>query len=724
MAKYDINNPDDLILMCAVFDQISEDEWEEYIEVGEVKNIGFKNLNALSSAKRKAGLSKYFSYKMIRWALDIVDQLDQSLENDEKDEASKELLQSKELNIPPSNLTLRVAWHDNKWNGSVCNNPEANTYCNGFNSLLSERIRKRKDESMEHEIEYKGQALQDIDYVPPCFWSINLFGKSSLQVQHDNPAAPSLLNIDEELPPKSILSWPFAVSFTRTKVEQSDSGAYPKNLEEVRIPRFNAKMHEGKSIAFMYAKFSNPLTEEEQQYLVIGAGIINDKQKVKDIPHFGPRGEIEKIKERPKSNYKYRNFPSINWAMRFSFDDYSTVRMPYHEYLAQAENLNDELKDNFFDKIKVAITEPELEWCFKYVAMDIGDDEAIYILTKMRKSLISSKDESVVPVSEMEKNIEKLDGLLQMAWEKRSYFPGFVSISRVLLSQTEEPRFPLEDFYDEIKEEIVDSNIELRLIIENPLSNAISRKYTDELVELKDRLVQYGITLEELLKLSMLNLKPFQFNRIIDGKLKLNDSWIRNFDDDVKRSHKLKDIIANPYLLYEDYEYWPDSHDNVYGEELDAPIDLFKIDIAYFPHTIYQKRIELQREMHFVDKRRIRALVLRHLKTLENNGDCFSSADKLQEAITSYPLYYELGEEYRIPSDFFYPIDAEYMNHFQDDRNRMILVEANDTMYYYLSEVYNAEKNIEGYFKTLLNASDNPGTFPELEKYIKTLSIH
>ena len=40
-------------------------------------------------------------------------------------------------------LTVRFAWHDNKWNGKICKNPRMNFYCRGNYSLLSPRIQKR-----------------------------------------------------------------------------------------------------------------------------------------------------------------------------------------------------------------------------------------------------------------------------------------------------------------------------------------------------------------------------------------------------------------------------------------------------------------------------------------------------------------------------------------------------------------------------------------------------
>lgn len=722
MANYDLSDPTDIDRMKNNFNNYSYEEWVEFANFAyskEHKNLfTFNERKMLGSAKRSAEKAYKLSPKQLNIFLSIAQKIEKIQEDETKNFHAVELLESKHYKMPMKHLTLRVAWHDNKWNGSICKDPENNTYCNGFHSLLSERIRKRKDENLADEILHKGKNLKDIDYLPPCFWSINLFGKDPIKVKHDNPAAPQLEPIEETLSAQSMYSWPFAVSFTRSDKEVKESGAYPKNLEETRIPRFTAKIEEGKSIAFMYAKFSNPITEEEQQYLVVGAGIVDKKTNAGDIPHFEPISEIEKIRQKPYKNNKTRNFPSMNWAMQFSFDNNLTVRMPYHEYLEEAEKLEDSAKDGFLDKIKVAITEPELEWCFKYVAMDIGDDETIYVLTKMRKALISCKDDGVLSPDDMEERIEKVDELLNYAWSSRSYFPGFSSICRVIFYQQNEPKFPLEDFYEEFRDEEQKDDSILKGMLENPMLFDLSKKYKSQIYDLKDKLEQFGLSIDELLTLSMLNLKPFQFERVLDGTLRLPEGWIRDFDN-VKSSHQIKDIIENPYLLYEDYQYWSDSHDDVYGEELDAPIDLFKIDIAFFPDTRFVPRINIQRKMKFVDKRRVRALVLRYLNTLENIGDCFTSAEILQNVISNYPLYYDLGESYKTPAHLFYPLNAEYANHFKEEPAKLVLVEANDTMYYYLANVYNAEKKLEQYFLELLRSSDNTERYPNVDKYIK-----
>ncbi len=76
MATYDLNDPTDLDIMRGQFNMYSADDWQEYIEEGEERQIGYKNINILKTAQRKAGIAKYLSPKVIQWVLSLVDQLD------------------------------------------------------------------------------------------------------------------------------------------------------------------------------------------------------------------------------------------------------------------------------------------------------------------------------------------------------------------------------------------------------------------------------------------------------------------------------------------------------------------------------------------------------------------------------------------------------------------------------------------------------------------------
>lgn len=720
VQKYDINDPFDLEMMRAHYDNYSEGDWQVFIEFTQLPEnkrlFTFEDRGCLMRMAKKAGQYHRPADKDIRWGLGLADKIERLMDQAEANEQAEKAL-GHNIKNKARHVTFRVAWHDNKWDGSICKEPLKNRFCSGFHSLLSERLRKRKEKSLDKELALKGKQITE-EYIPPCFWSVNLFGKKDLAIKHDNPADPGLTLIDEELPAQSMFSWPFAVSFTRTNEQMKADGAYPRNLESVRIPRFNNLVQKGQSVAFMYAKYSNPLTEEDQQYLVVGCGLVTDKGEYK---YFGPQDLIDRKRE---SKPKYRNFPSMNWAIRYSFQDPDLlVRMPYHEYLQYVNQpgFDAEGKEQLLNKIKVAITEPELNHCFKYVAMDVDDDEAIFILTKMRKQLLDCKDDGIVLPSEMQKRIDSVEQLLSFCWKKRTYFPGFSAICRCVLNW-DKPEFILDELIEELQQSEQDAYYDIFLaLIENPDSNRNYRKYANYLKDLKEALGNnYGLTDEQFLNLCMLNLKPFQYKRILSGKLKLSGDWKKTIDDE-RSSHSLEEICSNPYLLYEDYQAYDAFLDPVTGEDSDSPIDLFKIDVAYFPDTRFGiERKELQRKMQINDKRRLRALTIRYLNTLENTGHCFVDAEELENAIKAYPLFYSIDTEHQIPAHFFHQLKAEFIKHFEESENKVKVISENDTNYFYLYEVYKAEREIEKVVHTLLQNEPIQTSYPALDKYIAT----
>jgi len=76
MAEYDLNDPTDVDIMKGQFDMNTADDWQEYIDLAEARNMSYKNINILKTAQRKAGISKFLSPKVIKWVLSLVDELD------------------------------------------------------------------------------------------------------------------------------------------------------------------------------------------------------------------------------------------------------------------------------------------------------------------------------------------------------------------------------------------------------------------------------------------------------------------------------------------------------------------------------------------------------------------------------------------------------------------------------------------------------------------------
>jgi hypothetical protein len=146
---------------------------------------------------------------------------------------------------------------------------------------------------------------------------------------------------------------------------------------------------------------------------------------------------------------------------------------------------------------------------------------------------------------------------------------------------------------------------------------------------------------------------------------------------------------------------------------------LFKIDIAYFPDNRFGiERKDLHRQMRNNDKRRLRALTIRYLRTLENTGHCFSDAAELEKAVKAYPLFYNMDSEYQIPANFFARLNSDYIIHFEEDESKIKVISENDTKYFYLYEVYNAEGEIAKLIHVLIQNEPLIDEYLKLEAYM------
>ena len=669
-------------------------DWEDYKEYAESNSYSYKDIKWLN-----AMLGRRASWKQIKAAKAVVDKIDSDQSKNEFDDGYDEVKDTQ----PVKHLTVRVAWHDNKWNGKVCNDPVNNIYCNGYHSLLSERIRRRKNADLEQN--YYGQKVEEIQkegYTPPCFWSINAFGDQEITVDHDNPAEPKITPIKEILPPNSVFSWPFALSFVRNPKEESIEGAYPRNLEEVLVPHFQNKLKAEESLVFLYANYDNPVSGEDQEYLVVGVGLLKEK-----APSTRFNGQEDIFEKKRKLRYpNNKNFPRINWALRYSLDwPKNCVRLPYHEYLEDAEKTKDYSR---LDRLKVSISEPELIHNFKYVAMDVDHDACIYLLSKIRQKLLDIKDEAIIAPAEVEKDLRKIEYFLGMVWDKRGYLPGLNALSKVLLPHLQES-LNFDSLIEDLKTEDEDYIALLEALIENPRSNDDYRAFSTFLEELNRAISEnHNISVSEFIQLAMLNLTHRQFERIVILGQLGEESPIRD----------IKEICNNPYLLFEEYEpkEGVDALDPNTGEQIDFPVELFKIDIAYFPHTKYLQRTALQQDFKNTDARRVRALIIHHLKSLESRGHCFDEARTIEQALKNYPLFYRINEDYQLPLDFLIRITNEYEAKLSE---KLEIVEQNDTKYFYLKEIYNAEQKIANDLQSLLKLDPLNEVYQDLDSYLK-----
>src|SRR5947207_6005660 len=86
-----------------------------------------------------------------------------------------------------NHLSLRLAWHNEGWNGHICTDPKSNTYCVGPHSYPGDVISRERDLNWESDKKNAGCHCSKIEGIPPCAYSINAFGLEPIKAKDDPP---------------------------------------------------------------------------------------------------------------------------------------------------------------------------------------------------------------------------------------------------------------------------------------------------------------------------------------------------------------------------------------------------------------------------------------------------------------------------------------------------------------------------------------------------------
>jgi len=593
-------------------------------------------------------------------------------------------------------LTVRMAWHDNEWDGRVCQNPCANTYCSGAHSLLSGRIEKKKNTDLEQE--KKGQRIDGQfapGSVPPCYWSINAFGDKAFKVEHHHAFSANdspISIIPDEVKPYSVFTWPFKLSFIHSLTNQKKHGSYPPDLDQ-RIDTFLRSFTPQKSIMFFYANYDNPVSADEMKYLLVGCSLISELHKPKHFPF-----STDELKEWRKSGkkvdggaLKMKNFPTINWALQFTHDPSSAVMLPYKEYIKYADEHPEDIEK--LNEMKVTIEEESLVSGFKYVAMDIDDDKSLYLLYKLRKSIkkIQEHGHQVIS-SDLSEEESRLDQLIKLTWEKRGIYPALSKIINhfvddevcsnkmaIAMNALTLPKFDLLDLFKSIIDEDIPKELD---------------DFEDDLLDLAEKRL-FKKNIAGLAKLALFNLTQYQVSRIIE------------------KAYLLKEIETNPYALFE--EYLPDEDDLDIPQMQDEPIDVYKVDVGMIADKRYVKRHRKLQNLAEDSPQRIRSVYIEHLEVVGQQGHCYDQTHNLIKAVKEHPLIYKI-ENVAIDEQALIDLDSDYKSHFIE---KLHITNGDGIDYYYLKRIYEAEQQFKRIFGQLVARPDHRGAGFKVDDYIK-----
>jgi exodeoxyribonuclease V alpha subunit len=302
-------------------------------------------------------------------------------------------------------LSARLAWHMNGWNGHICQDPKANTYCVGQYSYPGDLISVHRDRSWETQV--AGECSSNLEKIPPCVYSINAFGKKQLTAYADPPDwfRDGSETKYWDLPPATVCIWPYEEMYTDdVKFPEGTRRVYDYDKRFERAQRFFEEITPKKSLIFYYANYSNPLSEDDaKKYVLVG---------VSRIKQLGDFLYYDGISEENKRKYA----GGFVWQMPItSYYPDQGFRIPYHLYLDQPEQLQ-----------KVLYV-PENERNFKYAARHVTDDDALDLVENLLvvvDNLLQMGDGS----DDWIVRREWLQSLVAELWQNRGAYPGLPNV--------------------------------------------------------------------------------------------------------------------------------------------------------------------------------------------------------------------------------------------------------------------------------------------------------
>ncbi len=517
--------------------------------------------------------------------------------------------------LPLHHITLRVPWHDNGWNGTVCNNP-----CNNTSCLNLSRISEGKNDKKE--TSFAGQPIEFFkqeDY-PPCVSEhatfMSKFDVSSSKYHPYSERNEETHGHFAETPFTFDAYSAAAVPFSWMLIKHIDGDERNNIPSKSDILKFDYEVHrepelkkfknktvwvqEGKnqriildtffsaikpkeSLVFFYAK-ATPLTDDPRR-VIIGAGRVASVGTATEYQYdMTPRGD-------QITGFLWER--NIGHSIRPGFSD--GFIFPYQELLEKAAT--DETIDVC---IHVAHSPDEFFESYSYGSELLQHDGAIASLLECERAVKQFKKTMEGPWAEI---LSWINSEMNRIWKIRGPFPGFGSALTA---------FGLEHgtllawyIYDELeKDDLID--------IVNPWD-----KFQEVLAD-SDNLPEYlrfniGLTTES--KWKGLSKTRKQLLELISRCLITSEQATRFYQPTERYGAgiELKDqeILDNPYLLF--------SCDR-FNEE---PISFGVVDRGVFPEDVVRDNFPLEEPSFIresIDPRRVVALCIYTLNRAQDDG--------------------------------------------------------------------------------------------------------
>jgi ATP-dependent exoDNAse (exonuclease V) alpha subunit len=519
--------------------------------------------------------------------------------------------------LPLRHISIRVPWHDNGWNGTVCKAPKLNGAC-----LVLKRIADERDDESEEKV--AGRRIDQLDQekrqFPACvaergfFMSPNPYVRiathpyadtnnsshqhfASTPLTHPAYSAPAvpfrwLMKEDASALAEAFdidVNWDLEpdLGFDTTWVQDLHN---QKALSEY----FFGHLEPEQSLCFFYVK-KVPFLETEGRRIIVGVGKVN---KV---------GETTEYKYKSKGKLRSMLWERmVSHSIRPGFED--GFLLPYQELAALAE-------DQSLDPAEFVAFAPDDRFDeFSYASELVTNDAAIASLLSCAAALERSKGTIPGPWDQC---LKWIDSQLSRLWRMRGPCPGLgaaltafgvprgVMVARALssrLGENEDP-WPM-----------------VARMFENPVGMIPANLAKEISGPLRAAWKNLAPTRRDLLKLlSRLDLTTDEATGIYvteerrDAGLEFTDA----------------EILANPYRLYEA------------TRRSALPISVFTVDRGSFPEAVIREKHPLPEPSApdgALDPRRIRALVVNILESMAADGHTLVPRDEVITELRRLPI--------------------------------------------------------------------------------------
>jgi hypothetical protein len=327
-----------------------------------------------------------------------------------------------------SHLNLRVAWHDNRWNGKVCSAPSKNAFC-----IDLDRIRADKDDDKEESLHGRDFSELMEGQFPPCqaesgafmndkpWW--RYFNHPYQNIDKAQKTHGKLIRTAVKVPPYSTFAVPFFWMLRQNQQEIEErlpsalppdeeppfasSWVFSRERQEALCDLFFNRIVAKRSLIFFYTKSGHPLDESINR-LIVGVGKID---WIGGLQHY-------EASEGPR-------YPLWDRLLTHSirFDGANGILLPYHDYLEDTgEPDENQRRRELLEEIAVVPERGQVK-SFSHVGEHAANDVALSSLVRSLEAVHKIRAHGIA-AGPWERREEWLNEQIHGVWQDRGAFPG------------------------------------------------------------------------------------------------------------------------------------------------------------------------------------------------------------------------------------------------------------------------------------------------------------